>query len=416
MTSSSSSYSLSDSVPALPSRFLLTPEFRLLVACSAAQRASRENPSTSTIASLCASTINWDAFVTLVDRHLMHGPTYSALCDHGAGSLPSPMKQRLKRRKLQVCGQALRHAAELARLNRAFASQGIDTISLKGVALSLRLFGDAAMRHVRDIDLMVKPAEIGRSDELLKACGYKCTFPDFELTPKTEKKMLSHDHHRTYFHEQLQVMVELHWRIDQWTAENVSELWQHCTKMNWLGTTARELDDAALLLYLCSHGAGHKWSCLKWLNDVAALLQQKSQASDSRSTWDAILEMAARFDLERALAQTALLVHWLYGTSLPEPLCKLIETEPPAVDLACQALQVMLMDEAHLHASEHLGQWKYLRYTLRLRRHLPFHVHLSQILISSSYFNEVTLPDRLFWLHYPLRPLIWLTRRYRELR
>ena len=416
MNTSSSSYVLSDSVPALPSCFPLTPEFRLLVACSAAQRASRENPSTSTIASLCASNINWDAFVTLVDRHLMHGPTYAALCDHGAGRLPTSIKQRLKRRKFQVCGEALRHAAELARLNRAFAAHAIDAISLKGVALSLRLFGDAAMRHVRDIDLMVKLADLGRSDELLEACGYKCTFPDFELTPKTEKKMLSQDHHRTYLHEQLHVLVELHWRIDQWTAESVSELWQHSTKMDWLGTTVRELDDAALLLYLCSHGAGHKWGCLKWLNDVAALLQQKSLASDCGSTWNGILEMAARFDVERALAQTALLVHWLYGTSLPDPLCQLIETEPPAIDLARQALQVMLMDELHLHASELLGQWKYLRYTLRLRRHLPFHVHLSQVLISSSYFNEVSLPDRLFWLHYPLRPLIWLTRRYRELR
>jgi Uncharacterised nucleotidyltransferase len=405
-----------DSVPALPARFPLTPEFRLLVACSAAQRASRENPSTSTIASLCGSKINWDAFVTLVDRHLMHGPTYAALCEHGADCFPDHIKQRLKRRKLQVCGEALRHAAELARLNRAFAGHAIDVISLKGVALSLRLFGDVAMRHVRDIDLMVKPEELGRSDELLKACGYKCTFPDFKLTPKTEKKMLSQDHDRTYVHEQLHMMVELHWRIDRWTAESISELWQNSTKMDRLGTTTRELDDAALLLYLCSHGAGHKWGCLKWLNDVAALLQQKSLASDCRSTWSGILEMAARFDLKRALAQTALLLHWLYGTSLPQALRQLIKTDPLAINLACQALQVMLMDEQHLHASEHLGQWKYLRYTVQLRRHLPFHVHLGQVLISSSYFNEFSIPDRLFWLHYPLRPLIWLTRRYRELR
>jgi len=159
-------------------------------------------------------------------------------------------------------------------------------------------------------------------------------------------------------------------------------------------------------LFLCSHGAGHKWSCIKWLSDIVVLMTQKRS-----SNWDRLLDMAVRFDLERALAQTGILMHWLYGIRLAEPLCELIQRERPSHDLACEALRVTLMNERDLLASESFGQLKYLRYTLRLRRHLSFPVYLRQVLISSNYL-EFFPPDRLLWLHYPLRPLIRLKRHY----
>jgi hypothetical protein len=385
--------SFPNSLPALPSRFRFTPEFQLLLACCSTAPALQEQSWAETIASLCGATIDWGGFTSLVDRHQVPGLVYAALCRHGAGSVPDRVRQRLKKRKIQVCGRALRHAAELVRLNTAFAKQGIDVIPLKGVGLSVRLFGDPGMRHVRDMDLMVKPEELEQSAQLLAANGYQCMFPDFQATQKMEKRMRAQDHHQAYWHDRLKVLVELHWRIDQWTPENVSELWSHCEKIDWTGTTIKQLDNNALLLFLCSHGAGHKWSCLKWLSDVAALMAQERTA-----TWDSLLDLAVRFDLERALAQTSLLLHWLYGTRLPEPLLALIRKERPSRDLACRALQVMLMDETHVLASERLGQLKYFPYTLRLRRRLPFYVYMRQLWISSSY----------------LRPLIWLKRRHRK--
>jgi Uncharacterised nucleotidyltransferase len=391
----------------LPAHFRFTQEFQLLLACSSIASNSQERTPAETIVSLGAATINWRAFISLVDRHQVSGLVYAALCRHGAEFVPDSVMEKLKKRKIQVCARALRHAAELARLSAAFAEKGIDAISLKGAGLSHRLFGDAGMRHVRDIDLMVRPEDLGRSGHLLKASGYRCIFPDFDLTPGIEKRILRQDHHHTYWHDRLEVMVELHWRIDHWTPENVSELWQYCETTGWMGTTLQQLDSDALLLFLCSHGAGHRWSCIKWLSDVVALVTRSRN-----SNWDRLIAMAVRFDLERALAQTAMLMHWLYGIQLAEPLCGLIEKERSTQYLAGKALRVTLMNGRDLLASESFGQLKYLRYTLRLREHLSFPVYLKQVLISSNYLIEFCPPDRLFWLHYPLRPLIWLKRHY----
>jgi len=412
-----SGQALTHSLPPLPARFRFTPEFQLLAACSVIAPGSTDQSHTEAILSRCAKVVDWNAFLLLVDRHSVPGPVYSALCRHGVGHWPDGIREKLKRKKIQSCGRALVYAAELVRLIQAFAAEGIEVLSLKGAALSVHLFGDPGMRHVRDLDLMVQPEDLTHSDQLLNASGYQCIFPDFAPTQKMENRILLQDHHRTYWHDGLQVMVELHWRIEHWTSENVAELWQHCHGTDWMGTTIRQLDDDALLLLLCSHGAGHKWSHLKWLSDVALLMTQERSAS-----WDALLEMASRFDLLRALAQATLLVHWLYGTwsrtpvltlsCLAEPLCELIEQERTSSDLASQALRVMLMDNRNLLASESLGQLKYLRYTLRLRTRMPVAVYMRQVLISSSYFKDFSAPDWLFWLHYPLRPLIWIKRHY----
>jgi hypothetical protein len=391
-------------VPPLPSRFHFTPEFQLLVACSSPTQKPTLPEELNTFSS---ANIDWNAFTTLVDRHHVAALVYAALCRYPSERLPSPVRDRLKKRAIQVRGRALRHAAELIRLNAAFIEQGIDVISLKGAPLSQRLFGDPAMRHVRDMDLMVKPADLDRAEQVLQATGYRHLSPDFRPTRKMKARLLSQDHHFTYCHEGLQLVVELHWGLALWTREHSADLWKHCQHTEWLGTTLLELNNDALLLSLCSHGAGHKWSHLKWLTDVAVLLaQERSSGSND------LIAMAANWDLERALAQAAILVHWLYGTPLEGLLHALIKREKPATALAARALSVLLMDEKAVLASQRFGRLKYLDYTLHLRRRLPFRAHMKNMMIASADFSDLPLPERLFWLYYLLRPWLWLKRRY----
>jgi Uncharacterised nucleotidyltransferase len=396
----------SDSLPSLPARFHLTPEFQLLLACCSTPTLHGQ-----TIASLCSKDIDWGAFTSLVTRHQVTALVYDALCQHAIVHVPSQLKEDLKQRTLSVRAHALHHAAELVRLNQAFADAGIEVISLKGVTLSLRLFGDPAMRHVQDTDLMVKAKDLDRADALLRARGYRRTSPAADLTPKMWQRMLLQDHHLSYSHDELRLVVELHWGLDLWLPANVSELWDHNQQTNWMGTTFRVLDDDAVLLVLCSHGAGHRWSRLKWLSDVAPLLEQERSGE-----WNDLFAMAARFDLELALGQAAMLAHWLFGTRLADPLGALARREKSSGDLACRALQVVLADKKRLVTQERYGILTSLRYALRLRRNLPLHVYMRKVWISSAYFSDFPLPDSMFWLYYPLRPWLWLWNQYARAR
>ena len=391
-------------LPPLPARLRLIPEFRLLLASTWVVPATQVQAQAERIAVACQGGIDWDVFLSLVDRHrvlVLHDALRRVLGDR----LPDRLYEQLKSRKAEACKLALRHAAELLRLNKAFCAQGIEMLPLKGMMLSLQLFGDSAMRSARDLDLLVRPEKLDEADRILRDAGYRLAVPDCELTPKRQKWILQQSHHFGYYHDDRRQLIELHWRLLLWKTEHVAELWNHCQTRNWMGASFLTLKDDALLLFLCDHGSKHQWRRIKWLGDVAALLAQ-----DRSFSWENLLLLASRFDLSRSLAQAGLLVHWLYGIPLPEPLVDLITKQKPASGLAANAVAAMLLGEEGQFALP--VRLKNGAFPARLRERLPWSMSLRSCLISTDEFRECPLPDSLFWLYFPLRPLLWFYHHY----
>ena len=393
-----------DPLPPRPAPFRLTPESRLLLASTWIAPPAQAQAQAERIMAACHEGIDWDEFLSLVDRHRVLVP-HDALRRLVGDRLPGRVYEQLNSRKAEACRQALRQAAELVRLHRAFAAQGIEMIPLKGVMLSVQLFGDPAVRSTRDLDLLVRTESLDEADQILRSDGYRRTFPDFELTPKRKQWILEHGLHFSYYHDQRRQLVELHWRFPLWKTEHVAELWNHCQARTWMGTSFLNLKDDALLLFLCDHGSKHQWRRIKWLGDVAGLLARERSFS-----WGNLLALADRFDLSRPLAQGGLLVRWLYGMPLPEPLVELIMRQRPARYLASEAVEAMLLSEEGqfaLHVRLKNGVSP-----ARLREKLPRSVSLRSCLISTDEFRECPLPDGLFWLYFPLRPLLWFYHYY----
>jgi hypothetical protein len=329
-------------LPALPIDIRLSPEFSLLARCC-----SPVINGAYLGASLSA--MNWAEFAKLARRHQVEPLVHATL----SRCAPQVIGADTRRRALLMSARSLRHANELIRLNRAFVENKLDLIHLKGILLSLRLFGEAGMRHVRDIDLLVRPQDLAVANRLLRTLGY-----DGPLSkPLAQRLMpsLSHDHHLAYRHPDSQISVELHWRFYLWRQEEVAELWSHRETTNWMGSDLTQLDSKALLLVLCAHGSGHRWSHLKWLADVARLLAE-------RRDFDASVSLAKRLKLTRPLAQAALLSHWLFGIELQDELCELIQEERSCAELAKTALKAM-----QLEARQTRGRTRHWRYFMRLR-------------------------------------------------
>ena len=57
-------------------------------------------------------------------------------------------------------------------LQRRFDSAGLTLSVLKGPGLSQRLYGDMTLRHSKDLDLLVPPAQLWQACELLQAEGF----------------------------------------------------------------------------------------------------------------------------------------------------------------------------------------------------------------------------------------------------
>jgi hypothetical protein len=267
------------------------------------------------------------------------------------------------------------------------------------------LYGDPTLRQLRDLDLMVKPQDLDRADEIMLEEKYKRTIPDFDLSERQKKAFLSAGHHYEYIHPERSGRVELHWRIDLWTPEQIGELWKHTLPMEWRGVSFRRLTEEMSLLLLCDHGSFHQWSRIKWLSDLAAIF-----SACSRMNWAYTIEAAERLDLQRSLATAALLVSWLYRLPLEAPLAGLIEREKKAAALAHESLRVMAMSEKEINEPSFYNQLKHEAYIFRMRARLPCRRLLERKIDDTEAWKLVPIPDRMFRLYYLLRLPLWLGR------
>src|SRR5450432_92092 len=69
--------------------------------------------------------------------------------------------------------QNLRHAAALHRVLAAFETRGIDVLAFKGPVSAWSLYTDPGLRHMADLDLLVRPRDAARAVGMLIELGCK---------------------------------------------------------------------------------------------------------------------------------------------------------------------------------------------------------------------------------------------------
>jgi hypothetical protein len=394
------------SLPKFPEKYRLTPEFKLLVACSWIAPPELEHEQADKIASLCRDGIAWDAFLSLVCKHGVQALVYEVLFRYGSDNIPEHIRESLKSQKIQICATSLQHASELLYLITKFSEQDIELLPLKGVALSLQLYGDISMRSSCDLDILVRSEDLEKVDHILEAEGYSCSLLGNQLTAKQRAYLETNFHHLEYGHTVKRICLELHWRFGSlWPPDQMSMCWDRTAQIELMGRPINCLDDDLQLLFLCDHGARHGFDSLKWLSDIASILSSKRSKD-----WESLHELAECLDLKRTLASSALLAKWLYGISLPEELNELIRKDKKAVSISITIYTMLCLDgTAKNSMGKSQGSLNLSWQKLRLRPSFPISAALKPKLVAIFDFLDFPLPDSLFWLYYPLRPvsLIW---------
>jgi hypothetical protein len=78
--------------------------------------------------------------------------------------------------------------------------------------------------------------------------------------------------------------------------------------------------------------------------------------------------------------------------------------------VAAQAIDAMALSEKGQFT--HIANRRNVLYSTRLRKRLLLRMSVKSCLISTDEFKDLPLPDRLFWLYFPLRPLLWFYHYY----
>ncbi len=396
-----------DSWPySLPEYLHITPEFRLVAACSWVPGSDYAVQQNHIIEAITNSALNWDEVASLVQRHGVVGQFCTVMGKRGWISVPAETKVRLKNCRTRQAVRALGQVAELTRVGRLFSGAGIPLIPLKGVALSQELYGDPCVRSSCDLDILVKLEDVEKAEELLIHAGYRHEL-GFKNLPESQKRhIISTFHHHEYIHDARGVHIELHWRSYLWSKEQVTALWDTGKSSTWLDAGLMQLSTEEEILFLDDHGARHGWPCLKWLSDIAMLMQNMTE-----DTWRSLYNRAAFFDLQRVVCQTAALLEWIYGIEPPQVFRELSASKGVVQGLSVHAASQLLAsgDDYASQANKFLG----LRQAVRIKQLKPstsLSALMKSVVVTHADFIELSLPDNLFWLYLPLRPYFWFKR------
>jgi hypothetical protein len=310
------------------------------------------------------------------------------------------LKQASQRNQMQK----LLHAQEVLSLHNLLRNAGIAHAFLKGIGLSVRLYGDPAYRHSGDIDLLVAPEDARKAQKLLADSGYTPAHPASMLSDKQFRKNRYLSHHVTLVkrNSPIPFAVELHWYLtnphEAFPLPTHQALEQHTTVP--LGNQAIPVLSAVhSLVFNAYHGSVHQWFKLFWLKDFATRINRLTFGEAAAG-----YRLAKELKAERSYILAFALCHQFWGT----PLFDLPETRTTRRLLkAClNAIETTEWKQKGIR-----GKLASLRYRLMLQPAWNYKFALLwRLRTHYTDWEFFPLPDKLFFLYYPLRPVLLVAK------
>ena len=302
--------------------------------------------------------------------------------------------------------------SELIRLVRLLNSHGIPALPFKGPTLAALVYGNLSLRQFSDLDILIRERDLRRAVDLLSASGYKSAsslnWSRNASTPTNRQKDLG------LVRADGRVSVELHWRLlgSRFTSpHNMKRMWKRLETMSIAGSLVNCLPVNDLLLYLCMHGAKHRWERLEWIADVAEVIRNRQETE-----WKLLLQQSKALGCERALAVGLLLAKDLLSASIPVDVLQKIQSDAMARFLADHACACLLLDAQTLPQSFNYQ----LGVKERARDRAKLYFDNCRLCIRNAIRpNEndravLSLPIYLSFFYYLLRPIRLLAHSGRE--
>jgi hypothetical protein len=182
--------------------------------------------------------------------------------------IPSPALALLEASYRATLAGNLRRLRAADEVLDLLLQEGIEPILLKGALLVETLYLDPGVRPMRDVDLLVRPAEFPVAARILRRLGYEC--------PTTPGREASEPRYFQTAFQREPDKVELHRALcepDRYPAQ-VEALWSRSTPLQWRGRRVLALAEPDHLAYLALHAALHGFLLpLTCLVDVATILR-----------------------------------------------------------------------------------------------------------------------------------------------
>ena len=354
----------------------------LLLSCARTKPAPR----------ISVENVDWNYFFLLARRHAVVPLVYRQLKNIVPPADLAPFKQHYQ----ENSARNVILTAELCRIVKLFASEGIEAIPYKGPILSLIAYDDLALRRFVDLDIIVKKHDVPRARDLLLADNYTLSK---SLTVAQQDFLLRTQHNLQFTKDNRQLIVELHWEVAPHLFASTVQgetLWQDLVPFELNGTTLKTFSAGDLLFSLCVHGSRHLWERLGWICDVAELISRREL------NWPALLDRAAHADTERMFLLGLHLAQRLFETNLPPDVKRRCEADKRLDSLAENIIEHLFNGPEHVPATSS----EIFKYNLGVRKTLSARARylVHTLRPTDGDFGDHALPPRLNFAYYLMRP------------
>jgi len=292
----------------------LSPEWRLLL------RACAGRGLTDADLALCQTRgvpFDWQSLVKTASQHdigprLYHSLRACPLPDAAAGAAMAVVEA-------QYYATGLRNALlerELHRILDDWRVAGVPAIVLKGSALTATVYGNRALRPMRDLDVLVQPSDMATVRELMAASGY-------EIDPNQRDRIdwyYGHHYHLAFQKRsgtEGAVRCEVHWRLERPGRPfsiDTAGLWARAVTVNAGQRDIQVLSPEDTLLHLALHVCKHRLAGgFRAFCDIAAVIA----ASGSRFDWEQVCRRASEWRVADLVHVPILITDRLLNAGVP---------------------------------------------------------------------------------------------------
>jgi hypothetical protein len=367
----------------------------LLAACSEISREEKIDR----IRLLSREPLRWNLLLELAERHGTQPLLYQTLVGIEDADVVPPAEIFAWKQRFQLnLHKALFLSRELIRIVDCLSALGIEVLPYKGVALAELAYGDIALRHAGDIDLLIRPQDFPRVGDAVRELGYT---PHLAFSEAEERAYLKSGYECAFDCAAGPNLLELQWAIQPsfYAVDfDMDALFQRAATITVAGHPMKTLSSEDLLLVLSAHATKHVWGRLIWLCDIARIMALPAL------DWTWIASQAKALGIVRILRVTMLLANRLLGSTIPSAAQASVPEDSGAL---------ALVDEIQAHiASEaifNVESLAYFRLMMRLRERPLDRLRFLQRLALTpgpSEWQAVRLPAPLF----PLYRLVRLSR------
>lgn len=357
---------------------------------------------------------DWEALWILSIRHKVASIMVSSFRELQV-TIPKKIEFQARRHTLNNLMKSMHQSAELVRLSKLFNKHNIRFLCFKGLAVVGLLELEFGQRHCGDMDiLLIDPTDLILADQLLRKEGYERMIKGVENSMLNNHQILGQFNAKDLGYSNVSKGIELELHIALFTTTllpvALDEIYMNREEILIANNPIPVMSQEDHLLYLLLHGSNTAWHRLKWLLDIPLVSNNGASYRDKE-----FISRSEKLGVQRMVLQGLGLAHKLLDMPISGETANKLSSVGITAMHTKFAIKTLLSEKSPYDNRRGKyffhGVFLYCVYQPTLRVEISYKLRcVNKLFLSLRDYKMFPLTPNLYWLYYPLSPILWLTR------